>query len=164
MERIRAVRSLLPGKIVMLQLANNSMDAMQPCKLHLRSTGSRARSENIIHRHDTTNLQSSCSFTKWIGGIPSEQSRLYVQPATWRNQRYDGAITFRARLIITANKLAARILAAFSQSTCIIVTSSQLMYGSPVSLTYFLIFCAQANCKFTARFSSLHSSLFHLII
>jgi len=59
----------------------------------------------------------------------------------------------------TANKLAVWILAAFSQPTCIIVSSSQLMYDPPVSLTYFFGSCAQAGCKLTARFSSLSSLL-----
>jgi len=59
----------------------------------------------------------------------------------------------------TANKLAVWILAAFSQPTCIIVSSSQLMYDPPVSLTDFFGSCAQAGCKLTARFSSLSSLL-----
>ena len=58
----------------------------------------------------------------------------------------------------TANKLAVWILAAFSQPTCIIVSSSQLMYDPPVSLTYFFGSCAQAGGKLTVRFSSLLSS------
>ena len=55
----------------------------------------------------------------------------------------------------TANKSAVRILAVFSQPTCIIVRSSQLMHGSPVSLTDFLDSCAQTGCKLAARFFSL---------
>jgi len=67
--------------------------------------------------------------------------------------------TIRARLIIQprANKLSVKILAAFSQPIYTIVSSSQLIHDPLVSLTDFFYSCAQADCKFTARFSSLLS-------
>ena len=66
-------------------------------------------------------------------------------------------VHLRARLVIRPNKPAVRILAAFSQSTCTIVSSSQLIHDPLVSLIDFFCFCAQADCKLTIRFSSLFS-------
>ena len=59
----------------------------------------------------------------------------------------------------TANKSAVRILAVFSQPTCIIVSSSKLVHDPLVSLTDFLGSCVQTDCKLTFRFSSLSSLL-----
>ena len=59
----------------------------------------------------------------------------------------------------TADLLAVRFLAAFSQPTRTVVGSLQLIHGPLVSLTDFLGSCAQAGCKLTARFSSLSSPL-----
>ena len=63
----------------------------------------------------------------------------------------------RARLVIRPNKPAVKILAAFSQSICTIVRSSQLIHDPLVSLIDFFCFCAQADCKLTIHFSSLFS-------
>ena len=59
----------------------------------------------------------------------------------------------------TADSLAIRFFAAFSQPTHIVVGSLQLIHGPLVSLTDFLGSCAQTGCKLTTYFSSLSSSL-----
>jgi len=50
-----------------------------------------------------------------------------------------GSLRSKSKANNTVNKLAVRILTAFSQFICIIVSSSQLIHGLFVSLTYFLV-------------------------
>jgi hypothetical protein len=86
-------------------------------------------------------------------GIPNREIRIFASLALGLEGIYESEANN------TASKPVVRFLAAFSQSTHIVVSSSLLIYGPLVCLTDFIDSYAQVGCKLTTRFFSLSSPL-----